>query len=250
MKGNERRKKNGGEDMGELVLIEPKTGQDWYWSVESRSELLGVIERKTEIAEWCLKDADNRDAFLQAVQAVEGTERGLAVKLERLFREGRGAGLEAFAGAVRRVLAEGCGAVDAIVEEWQRERKEKEAVASKTGEENSAPAAAASPEPVPPPAVSAPPPPVPRKRIDGLAVVAQIFHLRYGKVASCVCVKGKISLRGRVRVKREGVVLWEGCIASMEHFRTSVNEVVEGQVFGVMLRNFTGFELEDVLESY
>ena len=110
----------------ELMLIEPRTGQERYWPAESREKLAQAIERELEIVEWCRKDVDNREALLEGVRAVEGKDGGIADGLELLFREGGDVGVEEFAGAVQRVLVGGGEVADGIAEGWLKERAAKE----------------------------------------------------------------------------------------------------------------------------
>ena len=108
-----------------MELIEPKTGEERYWPVESREELVAVFQTVPEALEWCRKDADNQEALLDVVRAVEGEDGGVA-GLERMFREAGGVGTEEFAEAVCRVLVEGPGVSQGIAERWRKEREAKE----------------------------------------------------------------------------------------------------------------------------
>ena len=71
-----------------------------------------------------------------------------------------------------------------------------------------------------------------------------------GKVAGCMCLKGKITLKGRVRVKRKDEVLYEGKIQTLRRFQNEANEVREGQECGIVLDRFANFAEGDVIESY
>ena len=93
--------------------------------------------------------------------------------------------------------------------------------------------------------------PIIKEHSNGFASIRQIFDMgKRGKVAGCMCTKGKITLKGRVRVKRKDEVLWEGRIASLRRFQNEASEVREGQECGIVLDKFTGFVEGDVIESY
>ena len=93
--------------------------------------------------------------------------------------------------------------------------------------------------------------PIIKEHSNGFAAIRQIFDMgKRGKVAGCMCTKGKITLKGRVRVRRKDEILWEGRIASLRRFQNEASEVREGQECGIVLDKFTGFVEGDVIESY
>ena len=93
--------------------------------------------------------------------------------------------------------------------------------------------------------------PVVKEHVNGQAAIRQIFDMgKRGKVAGCMCLKGKITLKGRVRVKRKDEVLYEGKIQTLRRFQNEANEVREGQECGIVLDRFTNFAEGDVIESY
>ncbi|MBP1588611.1 MAG: translation initiation factor IF-2 [Kiritimatiellae bacterium] len=94
--------------------------------------------------------------------------------------------------------------------------------------------------------------PITKERINGHAVIRQIFDMgKRGRVAGCMCSKGKITLKGRIRVKRKDDVLYEGRIQSMRRFQNEATEVREGQECGIVLdRGFGAFTEGDIIESY
>jgi translation initiation factor IF-2 len=93
--------------------------------------------------------------------------------------------------------------------------------------------------------------PVVKEHVNGHAVIRQIFDMgKRGKVAGCMCMKGKVTLKGRVRVKRKDEVLYEGKIASLRRFQNEAAEVREGQECGIVLDRFTDILEGDAIESY
>lgn len=93
--------------------------------------------------------------------------------------------------------------------------------------------------------------PIVKEHSNGLASIRQIFDMgKRGKVAGCMCTKGKITLKGRIRVKRGQEVLYEGKIATLRRFQNEATEVREGQECGIVLDHFTGFVEGDTIESY
>jgi len=93
--------------------------------------------------------------------------------------------------------------------------------------------------------------PVLKEHIHGQAAIRQIFDMgKRGKVAGCMCTKGKITLKGRVRVKRKDEVIYEGKIQSLRRFQNEASEVREGQECGIVLDHFSNFTEGDTIESY
>lgn len=93
--------------------------------------------------------------------------------------------------------------------------------------------------------------PIIKEHINGQAVIRQIFDMgKRGKVAGCMCLKGKVTLKGRARVRRKDEILYEGKIQSLRRFQNEATEVREGQECGIVLDRFTNFVEGDLIESY
>src|SRR5215211_1504634 len=83
------------------------------------------------------------------------------------------------------------------------------------------------------------------------AEVRQIFRVPgVGTVAGCYVTRGEISRNNRVRVVRDGTVVYEGNIASLKRFRDDVRSVREGFECGVGIENFNDVKEGDVLEFF
>ena len=93
--------------------------------------------------------------------------------------------------------------------------------------------------------------PIVKEHVNGQAAIRQIFDMgKRGKVAGCMCLKGKITLKGRARVKRKDEVLYEGKIQTLRRFQNEATSVSEGQECGIVLDRFSNFAEGDVIESY
>ncbi len=85
----------------------------------------------------------------------------------------------------------------------------------------------------------------------GQAEVKQVFNIpKVGTVAGCVVVNGKIQRNAKVRLLREGVVVYTGKIASLKRFKDDVKEVTKGYECGVGLENFNDIKIGDVIEAF
>jgi translation initiation factor IF-2 len=90
-----------------------------------------------------------------------------------------------------------------------------------------------------------------RERILGEAEVRQTFRVpRLGVVAGCYITSGSIPRNARVRLVRDGVVVYEGRIGSLRRFKDDVGEVREGFECGIGLENFQDVKEGDVIEAF
>lgn len=87
--------------------------------------------------------------------------------------------------------------------------------------------------------------------VVGEAEVRQTFKISgVGTVAGCLVRQGVIRRGVRLRVVREGTVIYDGEIASLRRFKEDVREVKEGLECGIGIQNFNDVKVGDVLEAY
>ncbi|MBI3982529.1 MAG: translation initiation factor IF-2 [Gemmatimonadetes bacterium] len=85
----------------------------------------------------------------------------------------------------------------------------------------------------------------------GEAEVRQIFKISgVGTVAGCYVRSGTIRRAARIRVVRDGIVVYDGQIGSLRRFKEDVREVKEGLECGIGVENFNDVKVGDVLEVY
>ncbi|MFN2598397.1 MAG: translation initiation factor IF-2 [Pyrinomonadaceae bacterium] len=90
-----------------------------------------------------------------------------------------------------------------------------------------------------------------QERILGRADVRAVFKVpRAGNVAGCMVLNGVIRRTARARIIRDGVVAWEGNIASLRRVKDDVSEVREGFECGIGLENFNDVKVGDQIECY
>jgi len=90
-----------------------------------------------------------------------------------------------------------------------------------------------------------------REVIEGHAEVVQIF--KAGKttvIAGCRISDGKITRSSQARVLRKGEKVYEGKIGSLRRGKDDVREVVSGYECGIVLDEFTDFEIGDIIEAF
>ena len=89
------------------------------------------------------------------------------------------------------------------------------------------------------------------ERETGTAEVRAIFRVpTVGTVAGCYVTSGEISRNNRVRVVRDGIVIYEGNIASLRRFKDDVRSVRQGFECGVSVENFNDVKEGDALEFF
>ena len=90
-----------------------------------------------------------------------------------------------------------------------------------------------------------------RENVVGSVEVRQIFKVpRIGTVAGCYVTDGKIQRNNRARLVRDGIVVYEGDIASLKRFKDDVREVEEGYECGLSLENFNDIKVGDIIEPF
>jgi translation initiation factor IF-2 len=90
-----------------------------------------------------------------------------------------------------------------------------------------------------------------REVLLGAAEVRQLFKVpRVGTVAGCMVTSGVLDRRGRIRVIRDAVQIYEGELESLKRFKDDAREVREGFECGLNIRNFNDIKIGDVLECY
>ena len=90
-----------------------------------------------------------------------------------------------------------------------------------------------------------------REVLTGVAEVRQLFRVpRVGTVAGCYVTEGVIERRGRVRLVRDGVQIYEGELGSLKRFKDDVREVREGFECGLNITGFNDVKVGDLIESF
>jgi translation initiation factor IF-2 len=85
----------------------------------------------------------------------------------------------------------------------------------------------------------------------GMAEVRQTFRAsRVGTIAGCQVTQGKITRNAKVRLVRDGTIVFEGSIGSLRRFKDDVREVDEGMECGIVLEGFQDVKEGDVIEAY
>jgi len=85
----------------------------------------------------------------------------------------------------------------------------------------------------------------------GEAEVLQTFRIsRFGTIAGCRVTDGRIPRNAQIRVVRDGLVVYEGKIASLRHHEQDIREARSGQECGVNIEGFDDIKVGDRLQTY
>ncbi|MCK5455513.1 MAG: translation initiation factor IF-2, partial [Melioribacteraceae bacterium] len=73
---------------------------------------------------------------------------------------------------------------------------------------------------------------------------------KMGTVAGCYVQDGKITRTDKIRLFRDGIVIYEGNLATLKRFKDDVKEVVAGYECGLNIANFNDIKVNDIIEAY
>ena len=93
--------------------------------------------------------------------------------------------------------------------------------------------------------------PIIREEQLGQAQVREVFMVpKVGAIAGCIVSDGTINRGAKVRVIRDGVIVYEGSISSLKRFKDDVREVTKGYECGIGIINYNDIKEGDYLESF
>jgi translation initiation factor IF-2 len=86
---------------------------------------------------------------------------------------------------------------------------------------------------------------------NGRIEVQKVFKVTgVGNIAGAVVVDGKVSKESKIRVLRDGIILYEGEIGSLKRFKDDAKEVINGQECGIGIKDFNDIKEGDLIEAY
>ena len=90
-----------------------------------------------------------------------------------------------------------------------------------------------------------------REEITANVEVQQVFKIsKVGTVAGCIVKEGKIKRSNKIRLIRDGIVIYSGELGSLKRFKDDAKEVVAGQDCGLNITNFNDIQVGDIVEAY
>jgi translation initiation factor IF-2 len=89
------------------------------------------------------------------------------------------------------------------------------------------------------------------EQITGTAEIRDVFKIsKVGTIAGCFMLDGKIHRNHRVRVIRDGIVIFTGNLGSLKRFKDDVKEVVKGYECGLNIDKFNDIKVGDLVEAF
>ena len=89
------------------------------------------------------------------------------------------------------------------------------------------------------------------EKVLGTASIKRMFKFsKVGSIAGCIVTSGIIKNKAQVRVIRDGVIIYDGIIASLQREKDTVKEVKNGLECGITIENFNDLKEGDIFEVY
>ncbi|MBN1924893.1 MAG: translation initiation factor IF-2 [Prolixibacteraceae bacterium] len=90
-----------------------------------------------------------------------------------------------------------------------------------------------------------------KEEITGTAEIQEVYKIsKVGTVAGCIVRDGKINRNNKVRVIRDGIVIFTGELGSLKRFKEDVKDVSHGYECGMNVTNFNDIKVGDIIESF
>ena len=90
-----------------------------------------------------------------------------------------------------------------------------------------------------------------QEKIIGEALIRETFKVsKVGTIGGFMVINGKVTRDSKVRVIRDGVVIYDGQLASLKHFKDDVKEITNGREGGLMIDGYNDIQVDDTIEAY
>ena len=90
-----------------------------------------------------------------------------------------------------------------------------------------------------------------KEEITGTAEVRELFKIsKVGTIAGCMVTDGKIFRNSKIRLIREGVVIYTGVLEALKRFKDDVKEVAKGYDCGMQIKNYNDLKEYDIIEAF
>ena len=90
-----------------------------------------------------------------------------------------------------------------------------------------------------------------KEEVTGTAEIREIFKVsKVGTIAGCMVTDGKIFRNSKIRIIREGVVIFTGELSTLKRFKDDVKDVAKGYDCGMQIKNYNDIEQLDIIEAF
>ena len=90
-----------------------------------------------------------------------------------------------------------------------------------------------------------------KEQVISTLEVRETFKItKVGTIAGCMVKEGKIKRNSKVRLIRDGIVIYTGDLAALKRFKDDVKEVASGYECGVSITNYNDIKVDDLIEAF
>ncbi len=90
-----------------------------------------------------------------------------------------------------------------------------------------------------------------KEQITATVEIRDVFKItKVGTIAGCMVKEGKVKRSSKVRVIRDGIVIYTGELGSLKRFKDDVKEVASGYECGLNIKNFNDIKIGDIIEAF
>lgn len=90
-----------------------------------------------------------------------------------------------------------------------------------------------------------------KEQVTGNVEVRETFKVsKVGTIAGCMVLDGKITRNSSIRLIRDGIVVYDGELASLKRFKDDVKDVTKGYECGLNIHNYNDIQIGDIIEAY
>ena len=90
-----------------------------------------------------------------------------------------------------------------------------------------------------------------KEEIAATAEVRETFKIsKVGTIAGCMVKEGKLTRNAKIRVIRDGIVIYSGVLGSLKRFKDDAKEVNAGMDCGLNVEGYNDIKIGDIIEAY
>jgi translation initiation factor IF-2 len=80
--------------------------------------------------------------------------------------------------------------------------------------------------------------------------IRETYKFDKATVAGCIVLEGKIARNNRIRLIRDGIVIYTGELGSLKRYKDDVKEVANNTECGLTIKNYSNIEVGDIVEAF
>ncbi len=92
--------------------------------------------------------------------------------------------------------------------------------------------------------------PTVEEKILGNVEIKESYKFDKATVAGCIVLDGKMARNSKIRLVREGIVIFTGELSSLKRFRDDAKEVSSGMECGLVIKNYNDIKVGDIVEAF